>query len=44
MTDELQGAAIVQALTPGTINVGTELVPGMSIVRGLFLEMFLTSL
>ncbi|RSH95264.1 hypothetical protein EHS25_000350 [Saitozyma podzolica] len=39
-----QGAAIIQALTPGTLNVRTTLGGGTSIAQGLFMEMFLTSL
>ncbi|GAA6048422.1 hypothetical protein NBRC10513_000567 [Rhodotorula toruloides] len=38
------GAAIIQALLPGTLNVATKLSPGTSVARGLFLEMFLTAL
>ncbi|GAA5934648.1 uncharacterized protein JCM15063_003031 [Sporobolomyces koalae] len=38
------GSAIIQALLPGTLNVRTQLSPGMSVVRGLFLEMFLTAM
>ncbi|GAA5868097.1 hypothetical protein JCM8547_003342 [Rhodosporidiobolus lusitaniae] len=38
------GAAIIQALLPGTLNVRTSLSAGTSVVRGLFIEMFLTSL
>ncbi|WVQ97426.1 hypothetical protein IAU59_004539 [Kwoniella sp. CBS 9459] len=40
----ITGAAIIQALTPGTLNVRTTLGGGTSIVQGLFIEMFLTSL
>ncbi|GAA5986434.1 hypothetical protein JCM11641_000999 [Rhodosporidiobolus odoratus] len=40
----ISGAAIIQALLPGTLNVRTTLSPGTSVVRGLFIEMFLTSL
>ncbi|BFZ61230.1 Aquaporin-1 [Saitoella coloradoensis] len=36
-------AAIVDAITPGGLAVTTTLVSGMSITRGLFLEMFLTA-
>ncbi|GAA5934644.1 uncharacterized protein JCM15063_003030 [Sporobolomyces koalae] len=38
------GSAIIQALLPGTLNVRTQLSEGMSVARGLFLEMFLTSM
>ncbi|GAA5821933.1 hypothetical protein JCM11251_004784 [Rhodosporidiobolus azoricus] len=38
------GSAIIQALLPGTLNVRTTLSAGTSIARGLFIEMFLTSL
>ncbi|KPV77377.1 uncharacterized protein RHOBADRAFT_10063, partial [Rhodotorula graminis WP1] len=40
----ITGSAIIQALLPGTLNVRTTLIPGMSVVRGLFLEMFLTAM
>ncbi|GAA5916986.1 hypothetical protein JCM6882_005083 [Rhodosporidiobolus microsporus] len=40
----ITGAAIIQALLPGTLNVRTLLSSGTSVVRGLFIEMFLTSL
>ncbi|WWC66295.1 uncharacterized protein I206_100196 [Kwoniella pini CBS 10737] len=40
----ITGAAIIQAITPGTLNVRTALGGGTSIVQGLFIEMFLTSL
>ncbi|WWD17853.1 hypothetical protein CI109_102297 [Kwoniella shandongensis] len=40
----ITGAAIIQAITPGTLNVRTTLGGGTSIVQGLFIEMFLTSL
>ncbi|CAD6571318.1 MAG: hypothetical protein TREMPRED_000241 [Tremellales sp. Tagirdzhanova-0007] len=40
----ITGAAIIQAITPGTLNVRTELGGGTSVVQGLFIEMFLTSL
>lgn len=39
-----KGAAIIQALLPGTLNVRTTLSAGTSIARGLFIEMFLTAL
>jgi aquaporin related protein len=42
--DGTQGAAIIQAITPGTLNVRTQLSAGTSIVQGLFIEMFLTAL
>ncbi len=38
------GAAIIQAITPGTLNVRTTLGGGTSVVQGLFIEMFLTSM
>ncbi|KAF2183418.1 aquaporin-like protein [Zopfia rhizophila CBS 207.26] len=37
-------AAVIEAILPGPLNVSTTLVPGTSIARGVFLEMFLTSL
>ncbi|KAK4683844.1 hypothetical protein P7C73_g6376, partial [Tremellales sp. Uapishka_1] len=40
----ITGAAIIQAITPSTLNVRTTLGGGTSIVQGLFIEMFLTSL
>ncbi|GAA6023104.1 hypothetical protein JCM10207_007721 [Rhodosporidiobolus poonsookiae] len=40
----ITGSAIIQALLPGTLNVRTLLSPGTSIVRGLFIEMFLTAM
>ncbi|GAA5975948.1 hypothetical protein JCM10908_005336 [Rhodotorula pacifica] len=40
----ITGAAIIQALTPGTLNVRTTLTPGMSISRGLFMEAAMTAL
>lgn len=40
----ITGAAIIQAITPGTLNVRTTLGAGTSIAQGLFIEMFLTSL
>ncbi|GAA5868366.1 hypothetical protein JCM3774_003268 [Rhodotorula dairenensis] len=40
----ITGAAIIQALTPGTLNVRTTLTPGMSIARGLFMEAAMTAL
>ncbi|GAA5951002.1 hypothetical protein JCM8115_005029 [Rhodotorula mucilaginosa] len=40
----ITGAAIIQALTPGTLNVRTTLTPGMSITRGLFMEAAMTAL
>jgi aquaporin related protein len=38
------GAAIIDALTPGTLNVRTSLAPGVSVARGLFIEMFMTAM
>lgn len=40
----ITGAAIIQAITPGTLNVRTQLGGGTSVAQGLFIEMFLTSL
>jgi aquaporin related protein len=40
----ITGAAIIQAITPGTLNVQTKLGGGTSVAQGLFIEMFLTSL
>merc|ERR1712093_56062 len=40
----ITGAAITSGLLPGPLNVRTTLVAGTSIVRGLFIEMFLTLL
>lgn len=37
-------AAVVQAIIPGPLNVSTTLGAGVSAARGVFLEMFLTSL
>lgn len=37
-------AAAVQAILPGPLNVSTTLGAGVSPTRGVFLEMFLTSL
>ena len=34
----IASAAVVHALLPGPLNVRTGLAPGMSVVRGLFLE------
>lgn len=39
----IAAAAVISALTPGPLNVGTTLRDGTSVVRGLFLEMFLTA-
>jgi len=36
-------AAIIDALTPGPLNVANALGPNVSISRGLFMEMFLTA-
>jgi len=36
-------AAFVEALLPGPLNIATTLDPSISIVRGLFLEAFVTS-
>jgi len=40
----IAGAAITSALLPGPLNVRTTLVAGTSVVRGLFIEMFLTAI
>ncbi|KAJ9107730.1 hypothetical protein QFC21_001190 [Naganishia friedmannii] len=40
----MTGAAIVHAILPGTLNVRTQLGGGTSVVRGLFIEMFMTSM
>ena len=37
-------AGILSALLPGPLIVNTSLAPGMSLARGVFLEMFLTAL
>jgi aquaporin related protein len=37
-------AAVIQAILPGPLNVSTTLGAGVSATRGVFLEMFLTSL
>ena len=39
----IAAAAVVQALTPGPLNVRTSLGGGTSVVQGLFIEMFLTA-
>lgn len=39
----IAAAAVTDGLIPGPLTVGNKLSDGMSIVRGLFLEMFLTS-
>lgn len=39
----IAAAAVVDSITPGPLTVSTKLGPGMSVARGLFLEMFLTS-
>jgi len=40
----MSAAGVVSAILPGPLNVSTTLGAGVSIARGLFLEMFLTSL
>ncbi|BGP14977.1 hypothetical protein JCM10213v2_002932 [Rhodosporidiobolus nylandii] len=40
----ITAAAILHAIVPGTLNVRTLLAPGVSIARGLFIEMFLTAI
>jgi aquaporin rerated protein, other eukaryote len=39
----IAAAAVVQALFPGPLVVRTQLGPGVSVTRGLFIEMFLTA-
>jgi len=39
----IAAAAVVSALFPGPLGVRTTLTPGTSVVRGLFIEMFLTA-
>jgi len=39
----IAAAAVVSGILPGPLNVSTSLVSGMSIARGVFLEMFLTA-
>ena len=43
LTGAMASAAVVLVLFPGALNVRTELSPTTSIVRGLFIEMFLTA-
>lgn len=43
-SDVILGAAIVDAILPGTLNVRTQLGGGTSIARGLFIEMFMTAM
>jgi aquaporin related protein len=40
----ISGAALVGALFPHGTNTGTSLAPGVSVARGVFIEMVLTSL
>lgn len=40
----MAASGVVSALFPGPMNVSTTLGAGTSIVRGLFIEMFLTSM
>ncbi|GAA6010650.1 hypothetical protein JCM11491_003010 [Sporobolomyces phaffii] len=40
----IAGAAITSGLLPGPLNVRTTLVAGTNIARGLFIEMFLTTI
>jgi aquaporin related protein len=40
----MSAAAVIQAILPGPLNVSTTLGAGVSPARGVFLEMFLTSL
>jgi aquaporin related protein len=40
----MSAAAVIQAILPGPLNVSTTLGAGVSAARGVFLEMFLTSL
>jgi aquaporin related protein len=44
LTSAPTGAAIVDAITPGTLNVRTQLAGGTSVARGLFIEMFMTAM
>ncbi|OCK74463.1 aquaporin-like protein [Lepidopterella palustris CBS 459.81] len=44
MLSGICAAAVVEAILPGPLNVSTTLGAGMSIARGVFLEMFLTAL
>ena len=39
----IAAAALVSVLFPGSLNVQTSLGGGTSVVRGLFIEMFLTA-
>lgn len=39
----MAAAAVVSALFPGPLNVGTQLAGGTSVAQGLFIEMFLTA-
>jgi hypothetical protein len=39
----IAAAAVTSALIPGPLTVGNKLSPGVSVPRGLFLEMFLTA-
>jgi aquaporin rerated protein, other eukaryote len=43
MVAGIAAAGIVSALFPGPLAVRTTLGPGVSIVQGLFIEMFLTA-
>lgn len=43
MVGAIAAAGIVSCLFPGPLNVRTTLGPDTSIVRGLFIEMFLTA-
>ena len=40
----MAAAGVIQAIIPGPLNVSTTLGAGVSAARGVFLEMFLTSL
>ena len=40
----IAAAAVVSALFPGDMRVSTDLTAGTSVVRGLFIEMFLTAM
>lgn len=44
MLGGMAAAGVVSALLPGPLSVATTLGPGVSITRGVFIEMFLTAL
>ncbi|CUS14675.1 unnamed protein product [Tuber aestivum] len=39
----IAASGLVEGLTPGELAVGTTLAPGVSVVQGLFIELFLTA-